>query len=59
VLEGLETLVTIKLHEADGGTELIVLHEGLPTASAREKHEDGWARSCTILEPYLKTEAAA
>ncbi len=59
VLDGLETLLTIELHEADGGTELVLLHERLPTPTARDKHEDGWTSAFTVLERYLRSEAAA
>ena len=59
VLEGHETLLTIELREADGGTELTLLHERLPTPSAREKHEEGWTSAFTVLEKYLKSKAAA
>ncbi len=59
VLDGLETLLTIELHEADGGTELVLLHERLPTQTARDKHEEGWTSALAVLEQYLTTEVAA
>lgn len=52
-LDGLETTVTIELRERDGGTELILLHEGLPTPTANEKHEGGWIGCFNCLERYL------
>ncbi len=58
-LEGLETLVTIELHEKDGGTELTLTHEGLPTPTAREKHEGGWIGCLDGLDRHLKAAAAA
>jgi uncharacterized protein YndB with AHSA1/START domain len=52
-LEGLETLVTVELREKDGGTELTLIHEGLPTDVARGKHEGGWVSSFDCLERFL------
>ncbi len=52
-LEGLETIVTIELRKKDGGTELTLLHEGLPTDVARGKHEGGWVSSFDCLERFL------
>jgi uncharacterized protein YndB with AHSA1/START domain len=59
VLEDLESLLTIELHEADGGTELVLLHERLTTPTTRDKHEEGWTSAFAALERYLKTETAA
>lgn len=58
-LDGIETLVTIELHEKDGGTELTLTHEGLPTPTAREKHEGGWIGCLDCLDRHLKAVAAA
>ncbi len=52
-LEGLETVVTIELRERDGGTELTLLHEGLPTEIARDKHEGGWLSCFDCLAHFL------
>lgn len=52
-LKGLETVVTVELREKDGGTELTLLHEGLPTDVARGKHEGGWVSSFDCLERFL------
>ncbi len=52
-LAGLETVVTIELREMEGGTELTLVHEGLPTDIARDKHEGGWIGCFTSLEQYL------
>ena len=47
---GLETLVTVELREADGATELTLIHEHLASAQAAEHHEKGWASSFDCLE---------
>lgn len=52
-LEGLETVVTVELREKDGGTELTLTHEGLPSDRARELHGQGWTGSFNCLERYL------
>ena len=34
--------VTVVLTEAEGGTQLVVVHEELPTPTSRASHEQGW-----------------
>ncbi|MDH3269951.1 MAG: SRPBCC domain-containing protein [Gemmatimonadota bacterium] len=38
-----ETLVTVEFNEVDGGTELVLVHEGFPVEEARKGHEEGWS----------------
>ncbi len=38
-----ETLVTIKLRDVDGGTELKLTQERFMTETSRAQHEQGWA----------------
>jgi uncharacterized protein YndB with AHSA1/START domain len=37
-----ETLVTLMLRAVDGGTELTLTHERLPSEGARSGHAQGW-----------------
>ncbi len=37
-----ESIVTILLEPSNGGTELTLIHEGLPTEADRDDHRDGW-----------------
>lgn len=37
-----ETLVTVEFKEVEGGTEVVVLHQGFPAEEARQGHEEGW-----------------
>jgi uncharacterized protein YndB with AHSA1/START domain len=37
-----ETVVTVELAEASGGTEVTVTHDRFSSAKARNKHEYGW-----------------
>jgi uncharacterized protein YndB with AHSA1/START domain len=39
---GYETLVTVEFKDADGGTELVLTHEGFTDAEAVAKHNEGW-----------------
>lgn len=42
-----ETLVTVEFKEADGGTEIVVVHEGFPAKEAKDGHMEGWT-ACLI-----------
>ena len=48
-----QTLVTLEFIEQDNKTELILLHEKLPTTEAREAHRDGWEGWLRCLDNYL------
>ncbi len=39
------SLVTVELHEVNGGTEVMLIHEQLPDERTRTNHEIGWV-SC-------------
>ena len=34
--------VTVSFRDADGGTEVSILHEGIPVAEVRDGHREGW-----------------
>jgi uncharacterized protein YndB with AHSA1/START domain len=40
-----ETLVTIELHDKDGGTELVLIHERFADQGSADHHAQGW-QSC-------------
>lgn len=50
-----EMTITITLAEADGGTDLVALHEGVPPGVSAADNEIGWreslARLKTLVEP--------
>lgn len=48
-----ETTVTLELTPSDGGTELRLVHEGLPDADSVENHADGWSAIVEKLEGAL------
>ena len=53
-LEGVETRVTLEFRELDGGTELTLTHELLPTETAIDMHNMGWTGSFDCLAIELK-----
>ena len=46
------TLVTVELHERDGGTELVLTHRRLP-AERVDAHRRGWTDIVRLLEEAL------
>jgi glutathione S-transferase len=37
-----DTLVTVEFHPEGDGTRIVLVHELLPNAESRDKHEAGW-----------------
>jgi len=52
-LEFGESLVTVAFLAADGGTDVHITHEGLPSASLRDDHDEGWNGCLDKLERFL------
>ncbi|MCW6007872.1 SRPBCC domain-containing protein [Micromonospora sp. CPCC 205371] len=50
-----EMTITITLTDADGGTELIAVHEGLPPGVPTEANELGWRESLARLAALTET----
>jgi uncharacterized protein YndB with AHSA1/START domain len=48
-----ESLVTIELKEAGGGTELVLTHERFADAETRDKHQQGWEGCLARLTKVL------
>ena len=48
-----ESVVTIELRAADGGTELTLRHEQFVDAEARDHHHQGWTGCLARLEKAL------
>jgi uncharacterized protein YndB with AHSA1/START domain len=48
-----ESLVTIELRGAGGGTELTLRHEQFADEEARDKHQHGWAGCLGQLEKFV------
>jgi uncharacterized protein YndB with AHSA1/START domain len=51
--EGAETVVTVKLSNAKGGTHLQLTHAGFPNAAARDRHAQAWPQVLEHLEQRL------
>jgi uncharacterized protein YndB with AHSA1/START domain len=48
-----ESLVTIELRSAAGGTELTLRHEQFADEEARDKHQHGWTGCLASLERFF------
>jgi predicted enzyme related to lactoylglutathione lyase/uncharacterized protein YndB with AHSA1/START domain len=48
-----DTLVTVDLHDVDGGTDLQIIHEALPNPEMRDDHYYGWNGSLDKLVKLL------
>ena len=48
-----ESLVTIELRAAGGGTELTLKHERFADEEARDKHQHGWTGCLARLEKFV------
>lgn len=50
-----EMTMTISLSDADGGTELVAVHDGLPAAVSPADNEAGWRDALARLADLLET----
>lgn len=55
--EDCETVVTVFFHEHDGATELVVIHDFLPSENSRDNHGMGWKGCLDCLEKMLAQTA--
>lgn len=53
-LLGVETLVTVEFRDVGDSTEVLLRHEGFPTADGRDLHGHGWASNWDCLQAYLE-----
>ncbi len=58
-MAGVETLITIEFADADGETELTLVHEGLPSQESQDHHSQGWTSSFTCLDQLLAQGGAS
>ena len=54
-----ESLVTIRLEPAGGGTRLVFRHEQFFDQAARDRHEGGWSGTFRKLDRFLQGETSA
>jgi len=55
-LENVPMKVTFRFLEEAGGTEVVIVHEGIPTDIACTIHADGWEGTLTQFEAFLAKE---
>jgi uncharacterized protein YndB with AHSA1/START domain len=51
--ENQDSVVTIELADRDGGTEVKLTHEKLPSEASRDRHNEGWNSVLDRLEKFL------
>jgi uncharacterized protein YndB with AHSA1/START domain len=51
--EGHESVVTVELSDCDGGTEIRLAHEQLPSKESRDRHTEGWKSVFDRLEKFV------
>lgn len=56
--ENNDSIVTIELSDAAGGTELRLLHEQLPSEQSRDNHNEGWNSLLNKLENFFNGKAS-
>jgi uncharacterized protein YndB with AHSA1/START domain len=47
------SIVTVELFDRNGGTELLLTHEQLPSEESRDRHNDGWNSVLDRLEKFF------
>jgi glutathione S-transferase len=58
-MPGVETLVTVRFAQREGGTQLTVHHTGFPDAGMRDSHGQGWNSSLNKLIDLLDERGSA
>jgi uncharacterized protein YndB with AHSA1/START domain len=48
-----ETLLSVEFAEVDGGTEITLVHEKIPSEELRQAHAGGWQGTLECLQEYL------
>ncbi|HYR22564.1 MAG TPA: SRPBCC domain-containing protein [Chthoniobacterales bacterium] len=51
--KNLSSVVTVELADRDGGTELRLIHEKLPSEASRDRHNEGWTSVLDRLEKFF------
>src|ERR1700730_16097185 len=47
-----DSVVTVELSDCDGGTEVLLIHEQLPSEESRDRHTEGWNSVLDKLERF-------
>jgi len=51
--KNVSSVVTVELADRDGGTELRLIHEKLPSEDSRDRHNEGWNSVIDRLEKFF------
>jgi uncharacterized protein YndB with AHSA1/START domain len=51
--KNVSSVVTVELSDRDGGTEVRLTHEQLPSEESRDRHNDGWNSVLDRLEKFF------
>jgi uncharacterized protein YndB with AHSA1/START domain len=51
--ENHDSVVTVELSDRDGGTEVKLTHEKLPSEESRDRHNEGWDSVLDRLEKFV------
>lgn len=54
VWENRTSIVTVELDDVDGGTQLRLRHEQLPSEESRDRHNQGWNSVLDKLEVFFR-----
>ena len=49
-----DSVVTVELSDCDGGTEVRLTHEQLPSKESRDRHTEGWKSVLNKLERFCR-----
>ena len=53
------SLVTVRFEARGDATEVVVVHESIPSEAARRSHEDGWNGCLDGLETFVTARASS
>src|SRR5437870_982467 len=51
--KNVSSVVTVELSDRDGGTEVRLIHEKLPSEESRDRHNEGWNSVLDRLEKFF------
>ncbi len=51
--EARNSIVTVEFSDSDGGTEVRLVHEQLPSEESRDRHNEGWNSVLDRMEKFI------
>jgi len=51
--EARNSIVTVEFSDSDGGTEVRLVHEQLPSEESRDRHNEGWSSVLDRLDKFI------